>query len=886
MSIWNLDKFFAPSTVVVIGGGDTPNGLDNRIRDHLTRAGFSGRIFPVHYRSSRLMGHRTFSLAGKLEGPVDLAVITEPLERVPLIIRSCGEAGIEAALIISEGSPRGESGRAGLTEAISTEAQRAGLRVIGPNSFGIISSRARLNASCATSMPLPGKLAFITQHGDTCRAILDWAESEHIGFSHFVSLGDMTDIDLGDLLDYLGNERDVSSILMHIERLNHVRKFMSAARAVSRLKPIVVLKPGRSRAGAQAALSANGGPYGEDRVHDEAFKRAGIVRVNTIGELFDCAGMMAKQPRPRGSSLAIITNACGPGVMALDELANLGAEPVSLSAETRASLETLAPFLDSSDNPIQTAPDAPVDTFVRAAVTCIEAPETDALLIILTPQTLMDPSAVATGLREALKDRKFPIFTVWMGGSAMERGRRILTEAGIPTYISPERAVRAFWYMFSYDRNLKMLQEIPPKLPAALAFDRQTAARVIDRGEPGRRVLSDTEAQSVLQAYGIPVTGTAAAYSPEEAVAFARDIGFPVTMKKIEQGGAESTATGDVRQVLYDEACLRAAFTEMAVDSPEGLGVLIQPGFTGVDIELAAGIMKDDVFGPVIYFGVGGMMTDLLPDRAIGLPPLNRLLARRIMEGTRIYQYLERNHGRHLPILEEVLIRLSQLATDFTELIELDVNPLILTGQQALAVDVRAVVYPASRPASRGPVISPYPNQYEQRAVTKGGDELFIRPIRPEDASLLEELFQSLSPRTIYLRFCHPVKMLTREMLIRFTQIDYDREVGMVALDARAQSDKIIGVARTVSTPDGRSAEFAVVVADPLQGRGVGACLLETCMTIAKERGIGRLCGYVLPENKVMLALFTKFGWTCSGAGDGLYYYQADLNGTTDASPS
>ncbi len=822
MSILNLEKFFEPKSVAVVGASRKSGSVGGAVVGNLLEAGYQGRIIPVNPNPGHWEGLECRASLREVSGTLDLAVIATPMAAVPDIIRDCGSKGVGAAVIISAGGR--ETGTAGrkLEERIRGAGAEGGVRILGPSSLGILRAANKLNASYTNHMLLPGRLAFVSQSGAICTAILDWSRSENIGFSHFVSVGNMLDVDFGDIIDYLGNDPKVASILLYVESLTDIRKFMSAARAVSRVKPIVALKAGRSRAGARAASAHTGADTGEDAVYEEAFKRAGIVRVDTIEDLFDCAEMMAKQPRPRGPGLAIITNAGGPGVMAADELASFGLEPVDLSPETLDQLDQLLPPFWSRGNPIDLVGNGTAEVFAKTVRICLNAEEVDAVAVILAPQARLDPAAVAASLRETVKGRFFPVFTVWMGGNDMEAGRRILSEEGIPTYSSPERAVRAFWHMYLYDRNLKMLQQTPPKFTRHFDFSRERARDLLrQKTEQGNGWMSDSEARELLLAYGFPVGRKG---HPEE-----------------QSGQSPSPAS-------Y--------------------------------LQLMMGSWTDEAFGPVIYFGLGGELREVFRDSALGLPPLNRLLAGRMMADTKIWPLLQggkKGFPADQGALEELLVRLSQLVSDCPEIRELHIDPITLHGGRPAVEGVRALV---GEPLALSPlhlVISPYPNDYEKDLTTRDGVALHIRPIMPEDAPLLLELFHNLSPRSVYLRFCHPLKTLSDDMLVKFTQIDYDRELALVALDAASGPEKILGVTRAINSLDGCTAEFAVVVADAWQGRGVGACLLQEIMDVSKKRGLERLCGFILPENRTMRDMLRKAGWKSTGMGDGLYYYEVDL---------
>ncbi len=874
MGLYNLDKIFEPESIAVVGASEKEGSIGSVHVQNLIQGGYQGKIFPVnpHYTSTH--GLKAYPSISRIDHAVDLAIIAIPISSVPSVIRECAQVRVGGAIVVSAGGKEtGPQGRE-IEDRIRREAETGGLRIIGPNCLGIICPGRKLNASFAAHMPQSGKVAFISQSGAICTAILDLALKEEIGFSHFVSIGSMLDVDFGDLIDYLGNYPEVNSILLYIESLTNFRKFMSAARAVSRVKPIVVLKSGRSPAGARAAASHTGAMVGEDAVYDAAFKRAGIVRVQTFGELFDCAELMAKQPRPKGPRLGIITNAGGPGVMAADSLAEYGAEPARLEQETIEQLNELLPPFWSHSNPIDVLGDASPERYAKAVDICLKAKELNGLLLILTAQGMTNPAEVAELLTQKLKAKPCPVFASWMGGMEVEKGRDILNHAGIPTYDTPESAVKAFMYMHEYSCNLQMLQEIPPKLAKELHFDRDWARAIIDEElKSGNGILTEIESKSLLTAYGIPVIHTEVATSVEEAKRLATHMGYPIVVKVHSPDIVHKTEAGGVQLDLYSEAAVSVAYRKTIKNAraynPEAkiLGVTLQPMIQRPDYEILLGAKRDENFGPVILFGMGGVLTELLKDWSIGLPPLNRSLARKLMESTRAYSLLKgyRNKpGANLALLEEMIIRLSQLLEDFPEIVELDMNPVIVNEGRPIAADARVILRPAEVSAPLHLVISPYPTQYEYREVVKDGLAVFIRPIKPEDAPALLDLFHTLSPTSVYYRFFSPMKCLSASMLARFTQIDYDREIALVALQEERPEGKMLGVARVIGDPDGKKAEFAVMVGDPWQGKGVGAKLLEKCLQIAKRRGIETVWGIVLRENTQMLALGRKLGFEAS----------------------
>ena len=875
MGVYNLDRIFNPGAIAVIGASEKAGSVGSTLILNLVQGGFEGDLFPVNPRHKTIHGLKSIPSILKAERSIDLAVIATPIATVPSIVKECVQKGVKSAVIVSAGGK--EAGAKGLEiEAqIARYAREGGLRVIGPNCLGIICPQQNLNASFAAHMPRKGNLAFISQSGAICSAILDLSMQEGFGFSHFVSIGSMVDVDFGDLIDFIGANPKVSSILLYVESLTNLRKFMSAARAVSRSKPIIVLKSGRSPAGTKAAASHTGAMAGEDIVYDAAFMRAGIVRVDNIGELFDCAELMARQPRPTGNRLAVITNAGGPGVMAADALSHYGSEPAPLNPETIAKLDAVLPPLWSRSNPVDILGDASPERYAKAVEICVAAKEFDGVLVILSPQAMTAPTAVAEMLASTFQKKRHPLFTAWMGGVDVAKGKEILNQAGIPTYDTPEQAIRAFLYMVDYSRNLKTLQEIPPKRSRLMSLDRDQARNLVDMAlQDGKTIFTERESKELLKAYGFPVIRTEVAVSVQEAVQLAGEIGYPLAMKIVSPDILHKTDADGIRLDLRSEAEVRRAYDEVMKGArayqPQAdiWGVTMQPMILRPDYEILLGAKQDENFGPIILFGMGGIFTEVLKDRAIGLPPLNVLLARRLMENTKVYSLLKGYRNRtpaDMELIEEMILRLSQLVVDFPEIIELDMNPVMIQGGKPCVVDARVILAPPERPSPLHLVISAYPAELESREVTSGGLSIFVRPIRPEDAPLLMNLFDTLSSTSIYYRFFGHLKSLPHYMLVRFTQVDYDREIDLVAFDEGDKGEeKMLGVARLCTDPDGKRAEFAILVGDPWHGKGVGARLLEISLRIARNRGIETVWGTVLQENEGMLALSRKLGFKIS----------------------
>jgi acetyltransferase len=872
----NLNRIMKPQQVAVVGASEKGGTIGNALMKNLIEGGFAGKILPVNPKYEKIHGYPAVKSVSDLDIGVDLVVIATPITSVPEVVQECVNRKIGGAIVISAGGK--EVGAQGLEieEKIRNIALPAQFRIIGPNCLGLIRPGGNLNTTFVSGMPLVGNLAFVSQSGAICSAILDLAYKEHIGFSHFVSIGSMLDVDFGDMIDYLGNDYSVKSILLYIENITNFRKFMSAARAVSRVKPIIVLKAGRSSAGAKAAASHTGAMVGEDAVYDAAFKRAGIVRVDTIEELFDCAELLSKQPRPRGSRLAIITNGGGPGVMAADFLAGHGQEPALLSTETITKLDAILPPYWSRNNPIDILGDASAERFRQVLDVCLHDKDLDGILAILAPQALTEPMSVAEVLVDAMKGHQYPIVTCWMGGKSTERAVEFLNGSGFPTLETPERAIRAFLHMVAYARNQEMLMEAPPKVIRNMVFNRKRADEFLTWNQE-EGFLPESDVRGLLAAYGLPVIRTEIADTEEQASRLSRSIGYPVVMKLYSSDITHKTDAGGVRLDLRSDTDVRTAYQQIVASASRYKpgarigGVTIQPFLSNPDFEILLGAKRDRYFGPVILFGMGGIFTEILKDKALGLPPMNRLLARRLMQETKAYTLLQGYRNRppaDFEHLEEMILRLSQLLIDFPQVAELDMNPVLIKDGNPIIVDARLLVSPLNVRSPQHLVISPYPEEYEHRYVTENGMHIFVRPVKPEDAALYTDLFKVLSPTTIYYRFFGVMKELRPEMLARFTQIDYDREIALVAIDEDAETERMLGVARIIGDPDGTEGEFAVLVGDAWQGKGIGAGLLRKCLLIAEERGFKNIHGVVLKENTNMLALGKKLGFTINRSED------------------
>jgi acetyltransferase len=869
----SLDRIFSPRSVAVVGASGTPGTVGSILIRNLLQNPFGGVVYPVNPKRKAVHGVLCYADLPSVPERVDLVVIATPAATVPGVVQQAVELGIPSAIIISAGfSELGEDGRQ--LEAQIRECAGGKMRIIGPNCLGVIHPPNNLNASFAAAMAQPGKVALLSQSGAICTSILDWAITKHIGFSSFVSVGAMLDVDFADLLDYFADDPTTRSIILYMESIGDVRKFLSAARSVSRTKPVIVVKAGRHEAAARAAASHTGALAGSDAVFEAAFRRAGVLRVNTIPDLFHMSEILAMQPEPRGPALALITNAGGPGVMATDALMLSGGELAPLSEETINTLNAALPPFWSHANPIDILGDATPERYRLAVECCAKDPTVQGLLVLLTPQAMTDPTETAQQLLPFAHLQHRPMLACWLGGQDVAEGRSILNRGGIPTFASPEAAIEAFLHMVKYRRSQELLYERPEALPGDFKPDSARVRAIFQQArQQGRTLLNEAEAKEVLAAYGVPVTPTVACRRKDEAVTAAEQMGYPVVLKLLSSTITHKSDVGGVQLNLRDASAVRQAFKGiknrlLEMGKAEGFeGVTVQPMVQERGHELIVGSSVDAQCGPVILFGAGGVLVEVFKDRSLGLPPLNRTLARRLMERTQIYEALKGVRGQKavdLDALETLLVRFSQLLVDFREIEELDMNPVLATPQRVLVLDARVLLSPAEQTPAQRPrlAIRPYPNQYTAPFQLRNGIEVVIRAIRPEDEPLIIAFHASHSEHTIRMRFFSLVKTLSRDSLIRLCHLDYDREMALAAILGNGSDQKLVGVSRYHINPVTKTAEFAVVVGDPYHRQGLGRHLLERLITIARERGVKKLTGEILSENTPMLNLVESLGFS------------------------
>lgn len=886
MGTLNLDKIFNPQSVAIIGASDAEGSVGYAIVKNFTRLGYAGKVYFVNIRKPEILGVKTYPTVEQIPEHIDLAIIATPAKTVPDIIEECGRAGVKGAIIVSAGfKETGPEGKA-LEEKILETAKKFGIRIIGPNCIGIIRPRINLNATFVDKVPKPGNVAFLSQSGALGSAILDWAIHENIGFSNFVSVGSMIDVDFGDLIDYFGTDPKTKSILMYVEGITEARKFMSAARHFARTKPIIVVKSGRFSESAKAAASHTGSLSGEDDIYDAAFKRAGIVRVEEISDLFNAAAVLGTQPLPRGPNLAIITNAGGPGVMATDALIARGGKLAKLSKKTLDGLNSVLPPFWSRGNPIDVLGDAKTDRYKAAVEACLNDENIDGILVIFTQQAVSESVEIAKGIVELVRGKAYQnktILTSFMGYDAVQEANSILNANNIPTYSTPEQAVKTYMYMHQYQRNVELIYETPEELSVDASPPKRPINVILrNAAMEDREVLTEDEAKKILKYYNFPVVKTAAANNVEEAVAYAQQLGFPVVLKILSPQIVHKSDAGGVILNVNSASEVREAFETLiqraTAYNPDAqiIGVTVQPMVQKKGYEVIIGGKTDPLFGPVILFGMGGVGVELFKDYSMGLPPLNTTLIRRMMEETKVYQQLKgyRNSPpADIKKLEETLLLFSQLLMDFPQIKEIDINPLLINETEACILDARIVVDKKRACKKFEPhehmVISPYPKKYEILWKLKNGEDVLLRPIKPEDEPLWLEMFQNFSEESIRYRFFQLLKDTPHEVRVRYCNIDYDREIAIVAELTEEGRRKILGVSRLSIEPDGKSGEMAFIVGDKWQNFGLGTKMVDYVLDIAKEMGVESVYSIMLSDNYRALSLTKKMGFDIEYLSDG-----------------
>ena len=872
-----LTPLLEPRSVGIIGASEREGSLGDVLVRNMLDAGYKGKLFAINPKHDSVRGIACYKSVEDVPQRLDLVVIAVRAEKVLAILDSCGRAGVKAAILLSSGFSEAGPRGALLERQVVDAAQRHRIRLLGPNCLGIMRPQLGLNATFAHTSAQKGSIGLISQSGALCAAILDWAKPNNVGFSAVVSLGTSSDIDFGDVLEYMISDPRTESIFLYVEGIRDARRFMSALRGAARVKPVLLIKAGRHPEASRAILSHSAAPIGDDAVFDAALRRAGVIRLYNLGQLFAAANALFSHFRPRGNRLAVITNGGGPGIMAADRAADIGI-PLSEFAEgTMEKLNAVLPANWSRGNPIDILGDADAERYSKAVKATLEGPNVDGVLVMLTPQGMTDPSAVADALIEIEKTADKPVVACWMGEEQVAESRHKFSTAGIPHFRTPEPAVELFSHISAYYRNQKLLMQTPSSLSHLSPPSIESARLVIEMAMSERRKkLNEMESKALLAAFRIPIAQTVVARSAAEAMVLATEIGLPVVMKIDSPSIVHKSDVGGVRLNIRSLVAVRSTYQEILDEvkrvQPDAVinGIAIEPMIQKRNgRELVVGVKRDPVFGPVITFGEGGNLVEANRDVAVALPPLNSYLVKDMIRSTRIYHRL--GEFRHLPAvdmtaLELVLLRVSEMVCELPWITEMEINPLIVDENGAVAVDASIVVDNVSPTADRYDhmAIHPYPSHLTQTWIVPDGTTVTIRPIKPEDAELEVEFVRGLSSETKYYRFMNTMRELPPAMVARLTQIDYDREMAFVATLEVDGQEKEIGVCRYAVNPDGESCEFAVVVADDWQHRGLARKLMGVLIETARSRGIAYMNGVFLSNNERMLKFVQKLGFVLS----------------------
>ncbi|MBK8401215.1 MAG: bifunctional acetate--CoA ligase family protein/GNAT family N-acetyltransferase [Propionivibrio sp.] len=877
MSQVQLRKLFSPASIAVFGVTDEEGSIGHALLQNLL-VSFKGPVFPINSNLQSVLGRSCFTsladVAQEVGHSVDLAAIIAPAAEVPLIIEACGLAGVRAVVLFSEGFRDSGSSGARIERAMLDVARRYHVRIIGPRSFGVICPRLGLNLTPIAKQAPVGNIAFISQSSTICASILDWSYNNEFGFSSIVSLGNAADLDFAEIIDHLSTDTDTHCILIYMEGMRNARRFMSAVRAAARIKPVIAVKAGKALTDETIALAQASPMVGDDKVFDAALRRAGVVRVQTIGDMFSAARALTSPKRPAGNRLAIITNGGGPAVMATDLAVSLGIEMPSLSAQTISDLNARLPRSWSHCNPVDVLFDATPDRYRSSLTTCLEDENVDAVLVIFAPSTMVEPSSVAQAVIETAADTKKPVLTCWMGEMQVRAARGAFAAARIPTFRSPENAIEAFEFMVSYFRSQHILLEAPSSFSNEDEPDIENARLIIEAALADRRkVLTTLEAKAVLAAFRLPVSHSVMAHSPNEAMLIAQQLGFPVAMKVESQDIAHKSDVGGVRLNLSNAQAVRSAYNEIIADvsrlASEARidGILIEPYISKPHgRELAIGLRCDPLFGPVITFGEGGQVAQVFNEKSVALAPLNQRLIDDLVGRARVAPLLE--PFRRMPAvdrisLNNVLQRVSEMACELPWIRKMEINPLIIDDQGAIAVDARIniIAHVISSEPYGHMAICPYPAYLESSWQFTGGTNFTIRPVRPEDAEMVQSFVRSLSKDARYKRFMHALNELSLSALARLTQIDYDRALVLIAVSHIGDEEAVVGIANYAVLPDGETCDFGLVTSEGVRQKGLGARLMNSLIDVAHDRGMKIIEGEVLANNPTMLKLMRALGF-------------------------
>jgi len=877
MGVHKLDSFFNPHRIAITGVSINPNSVSGKVVTNLVGSGFKGVVYPISPNKEAVFGIPCYQDLKNIPKTPDLVVICNSSKEVPEVVEEAGEIGVRNIIIMSAGFREiGEEGKL-LEEKIKSSLKKYdGMRILGPNCLGIIVPSLNLNASFASGIPRSGNIAFISQSGALCTSVLDWAIEKKIGFSYFISIGNTLDVDYADLIDFIGEDDKTKSIVLYIESVSQVRRFMTAARSFARTKPIVVYKAGRFPESAKVAASHTGAMAAEDAIYDAAFKRVGITRVFDIGDIFDVVELISRNKIPKGPRLGIVTNAGGPGVMATDALIAEDGILAELNEDTLKKLNDSLPEYWSKSNPVDVLGDANSKRIAKATQILFEDKSIDAVLVILTPQAMTNPTAVASELNKISEGFKKPLLAAFLGGEKMREGVRMLNDKGIPVYSTPEQAVRAFMKLVAYSRNLETLYETPKDINVNFSPDRNKLRESFNHLISEKtNILSEDLSKSVLETYGIKTSRPVKVSNVEELKTVAEKIGYPLVMKIDSPDISHKTDVGGVILNIEDYEILVASYNRMLASVKEKMpearitGVTLQQMVKVKDsVELILGIKRDETFGTVIMVGMGGTGAELFKDRVIGFPPLNESLAYQMLESLKIFPLLKGYRGSkpvNMEILIETLIRLSYLAADYPEVVELDINPLLVHSGGATALDARVVVDKSLSTSDKHSynhlAIKPYPEEYVKKLTLSDGKEVTFRPIKPEDEPLWTELLASCSKESIYSRFRYFFQWDSHEVAARYCYIDYDREIAIVVEIVEDGVRKLVGIGRLIADPDHETVEYAILILDTFQNKDLGGILTDYCFEIAKKWGLKKIVAQTTADNKRMIAVFQKRGF-------------------------
>ena len=874
-----LAPLFEPDGIAVFGASNRPDAVGGIVFRNLLEAGYKGRVLPINPKRDEVQGHPAYPSLAKAGKHVDLAVVVTPAKAVPAIVEECGEHGVRMMLILSAGfRETGAEGRR-IEDQVMQRAREYGIRIMGPNCLGLIRPHDGINLTFGNSGAIPGNIALVSQSGAICTAILDWAEQNSIGFSAVVSTGIGADLDFGDYLDYLVSDYRTHAILLYIEGISDARRFMSSLRAAARMKPVIALKVGRHSAGAAASMSHTGALVGSDATFSAALARSGVLRVDTIGQLFSAAKALSSPNYRRPSErIVVVTNGGGPGVMAADRFTDHGVELAQLSPATLDALDETLPAVWSRSNPVDIIGDATPERYQAALKIVLADPQIDGALVILTPQAMTRPTAVAKSVIEAATASDKPVMATWMGGTQVEESRDMFNEAHIPCFRTVDNAVDAFSYIARYHRNQRLLLQTPSRLTRGQEPSDREGARMIIEGvlDAERKVLTEPESMALLTAFHIPVVRSGVAHSANDALVVAETIGYPVAMKVLSPDISHKSDSGGVRLNIVSAHEVRNAYRQMLdqvranVPDAKIEGVTVEKMYrSNTKRELMIGVARDPVFGPVISFGSGGTAVEVIADTAISLPPLNRRLAEDLIHRTKVARLLESYRdvpAANMDALIDVLLAVSTMVCELPWIQEMDINPLMADDTGVMAVDARIVIdYPQmSTDPYHHLAIHPYPIRLVKKVQLNDGTDIIIRPIRPEDAESEARFVRELSDESKYFRFMNTFQELSQEMLVRLTQIDYHNEMALIARTGEDADSEQVGVARYTTNTDKRSCEFAIVVADAWAGRGIGRLLMQNLMAVARDRELEVMEGQVIANNARMLKLMTSLGFSAS----------------------